>query len=64
MASLRISSIFSRVKPPKPPKSAVTARVCRNLHKLTKDHVVPSAELKADYDWYIAMKRKRNAAVS
>lgn len=50
------------LKPVKPPKPAVTARFRRHLHDLTKDHLEPSADLRADYARYLEIKRRHEAS--
>lgn len=49
-------------KPSKPPRPAVSARFYRHLNELTKDHVEPSADLRADYARYLEIKRRQNAS--
>lgn len=55
-------TIFSHLKPAKPPRPAVTARVCRNLAELTKDNVAPTPILRAEYERYVAIKRRQRSA--
>jgi hypothetical protein len=50
------------LKPVKPPKPAVTARFRRHLHHLTKDHLEPTADLRADYARYLEIRRRREAS--
>lgn len=65
MGSHFLSFVFnhaSTCKPAKPPRPAVSARFYRHLNELTKDHVEPSADLKADYARYLEIKRRQKAS--